>query len=203
MAKRPVPGPRAIVILLCLALGLPASRTAATEGGGPAPLAIPDVALVDQDGRPVHIYSDLIHGKRVAMNFVFTTCTTICPPMGANFERLQGLLGARAGADVRLISVSVDPLTDTPERLKAWGARFHAGPGWTLLTGRQEDVDHLRKSLGVYTADRAAHSPIALLGDDPAHRWTRAYGLGSPAKLLQILDGLAAYPASGGGGSSH
>jgi protein SCO1/2 len=171
---------------------VPAARFLGQE---PAAPSIPDVELTDQDGRPVHVYSDLIRGKRVAMNFVFTTCTTICPPMGANFERLQKAVAARAGGpnarDVRLISVSVDPQTDTPERLKAWGAKFHAGPGWTLLTGRQEDVEHLLKSLGVFTPDRADHSPLVVLGDDAAGRWTRAYGLASPEKMLEILDGLA------------
>jgi len=157
-----------------------------------APLAVPDVELIDQDGLTVHVYSDLIHGKRVAMSFVFTTCTTICPPMGANFERLQSLLGARAGTDVRLISVSIDPLTDTPQRLKAWGAKFHAGPGWTLLTGRKQEVDRLRKALGAFTADRADHSPVVLLGNDATGLWTRAYGLTAPAKMIGILDGLNA-----------
>jgi cytochrome oxidase Cu insertion factor (SCO1/SenC/PrrC family) len=152
----------------------------------------PDVEVTDQDGRPLHFYSDLVRGKRVAINFVFTTCTTICPPMGANFERLQALLGARAGADVHLLSISIDPATDTPERLKAWGARFHAGPGWTLLTGPKEELDRLLKAMGVFTADRASHAPILLLGDDRAGRWTRAYGLAPPAKIVQLLDGLAA-----------
>src|ERR1700674_2631413 len=137
----------------------------------------PDVPLVDQDGRAVHFYSDLVRGKRVAINFVFTTCTTICPPMGANFQQLQTLLGARAGADVRLLSVSIDPLTDTPERLKAWGARFHAGPGWTLLTGRKEEVDRLLKAMGLFTSDPGSHAPLLLLGDDAAGRWTRVDGL--------------------------
>ncbi len=155
----------------------------------------PDVPLVDQDGRPLLFYADLVRGRRVAMNFVFTTCTTICLPMGANFERLQALLGTRVGSEVRLISVSIDPLTDTPQRLKAWGAKFHAGPGWSLLTGRKEDVDRLLKTLGVFTADRADHAPIALLGDDATGRWTRAYGLDPPAKMIKLLDGLAA-PAS-------
>ena len=155
----------------------------------------PDVEVVDQDGRQIHFYSDLVRGKRVAINFVFTTCTTICPPMGANFERLQALLGARAGADVRLLSISVDPLTDTPERLKAWGARFHAGPGWTLLTGRKEDLDRLLKAMGIFTADPASHAPILLLGDDRTGRWTRAYGLAPPAKIVQLLDGLSAAAA--------
>ena len=187
MVKKPLASPWALISPLCLVTLLIAGRAAAQEATA-AP-SIPDVALIDQDGKPVHIYSDLIRGKRVVMNFIFTTCTTICPPMGANFEQLQKALGDRA--DVRLISVSVDPQTDTPQRLKAWGAKFHAGPGWTLLTGPKEDVDHLLKALGVFTPDRADHSPLVLLGDDPAGRWTRAYGLASPAKMVEVLDGLA------------
>jgi protein SCO1/2 len=191
VSKKPFASLWALAFLLVLPIAARAAENA--EAG---PLAIPDVALTDQDGRTVHVYSDLIRGRRVAMNFVFTTCTTICPPMGANFERLQGVLGARAGTDVRLISVSIDPRTDTPQRLKEWGAKFHAGPGWTLLTGPPEDVDRLLKALGVFTANRADHSPLVLLGDDRAGRWTRAYGLAAPAKMVEILDGLAAPAAA-------
>jgi protein SCO1/2 len=186
----------ALAFLLILPAAGRAAVEAASQDTGAGPLTIPDVALVDQDGRPVHVYSDLIRGRRVAMNFVFTTCTTICPPMGANFERLQGVLGTPDHSDVRLISVSIDPRTDTPQRLKEWGAKFHAGPGWTLLTGSPEDVDRLLKALGVFTANRADHSPLVLLGDDRAGRWTRAYGLAAPAKMVEILDGLAAPPAA-------
>lgn len=191
-------------------LGDPPPRTAAaaTPAGAPKEGAAtrllppwPDAPLVDQDGRPVHFYSDLVRGKRVAINFVFTTCTTICPPMGANFEQLQTLLGARAGADVRLLSLSIDPLTDTPERLKAWGAKFHAGPGWTLLTGRKEDVDRLLKAMGIFTSDPSSHAPILLLGDDATGRWTRAFGLAPPAKIVQLLDGLAVSGAAASGGA--
>jgi protein SCO1 len=194
----------ALLCVLAFQAGAPPAAARQPAPGRQAPW--PDVEVVDQDGRQVHFYSDLVRGKRVAINFVFTTCTTICPPMGANFERLQALLGARAGADVRLLSISIDPLTDTPERLKAWGARFHAGPGWTLLTGSKEELDRLLKAMGVFTADRASHAPILLLGDDRAGRWTRAYGLAPPAKIVQLLDGLAATtgpaattaPAAGG-----
>src|SRR5579864_2927578 len=175
-------------VLAFQAGALPAAARQAAPGRQPP---WPDVEVVDQDGRQARFYSDLVRGRRVAINFVFTTCTTICPPMGANFERLQALLGARAGADVRLLSISVDPATDTPERLKAWGARFHAGPGWTLLTGPKEELDRLLKAMGVFTADRASHAPILLLGDDRTGRWTRAYGLAPPAKIVQLLDGLA------------
>jgi len=200
-ARQPALGDPAPAAAVRAALAAPA----ASEGGGTAPgrrPPWPDVELLDQDGRRVHFYSDLVRGKRVAINFIFTTCTTICPPMGANFERLQALLGARAGADVRLVSISIDPATDTPERLKDWGARFHAGPGWTLLTGPREELDRLLKAMGVFAADPASHAPILLLGDDRTGRWTRAYGLAPPAKIVQLLDGLATSGESGASGAA-
>ncbi|MBV9927000.1 MAG: SCO family protein [Acidobacteria bacterium] len=151
-------------------------------------MSIPDVELLDQDGRTIHFYSDLVKGKTVAVNFIFTTCTTICPPLGATFARVQRDLGERAGQDVRLISVSVDPATDTPERLKAWGEKFHAGPGWTLVTGPKPQVDELLRALGAATASPQDHSPTVLVGNDATGRWTRAYGLARPAVLLGLID---------------
>lgn len=151
---------------------------------------IPDVALVDQDGKPVRFYTDLVHGKVVMMNFIFTSCTTICPPMGATFSKVQKVLGERAGRDVHLISVSVDPATDTPERLKAWSQKLGAGPGWTLVTGDRESVTQLLKALGVYTPSISDHSPLVLVGNDVQGRWTRAYGLAPPTKLVELIDGM-------------
>jgi protein SCO1/2 len=152
--------------------------------------SIPDVALVDQDGKPVRFYSDLVQGKVVMMNFIFTSCTTICPPMGATFAKVQKVLGERVGRDVHLISVSVDPATDTPERLKAWSQKLGAGPGWTLVTGDRENVTQLLKALGVYTASISDHSPLVLVGNDVQGRWTRAYGLAPPTKLVELIDGM-------------
>ena len=154
-------------------------------------LSIPDTPLLDQDGREVRFYSDLIRNRVVAINFIFTTCTTICPPMGASFSRLQKLLGERAGSEVELISVSVDPAVDTPPRLAAWAGKFGRAPGWTLLTGAKIEVDGLLKALGVFTPDKTDHSPILLLGNDARGEWTRAHGLAPPAKLAAMLDGLA------------
>lgn len=170
----------------------PPAQDTETRAEAVSHLNIPDVTVMDQDGKPVHFYSDLVKDKVVAVNFVFTTCTTICPPMGANFAKLQKILGDRAGRDVHLISVSVDPTTDTPERMKAWGRKFGAGPGWTLVTGRKEEVTRLLKSLGVYTPDINDHSPLVLVGNDARHQWTRAYGLAAPAKVAELIDGMAA-----------
>lgn len=167
----------------------PETGTGEVEG-----LQLPDVEVVDQDGR-THRFPELVRGRKVAVNFVFTTCTTICPPLGATFGKLRQLLGDRAGRDVDLISVSVDPATDTPERLRAWAQRFGAGPGWTLVTGQRDDVTRLLKAFGVYTPNLADHTPLVLIGDG-AGRWTRTYGLAAPARLAELIDGLAPAPSA-------
>ena len=167
-----------------------AAHGAAPEGGAASAnshMNIPDVELLDQHGRKVRFYSDLVRGKTVAVNFIFTTCTTVCPPLGATFARVQRELGERAVRDVQLISISVDPVTDTPERLKAWGEKFKAGPGWTLLTGEKSQVDELLRALAASSARREDHTPTVLVGNEAAGQWTRAYGLTAPSKLVQTI----------------
>jgi protein SCO1 len=146
-------------------------------------LSVPDVALQDQNGKLVHVYSDLIRGNAVVMNFVFTSCTTICSPMGANFGQLQG----QVDPDVRLISISIDPGVDTPARLKRWSQQFNAGPSWTLLTGSPKDVERLLKALGVYTPNRFSHTPVLLVGDGRNDRWIRANGLAAPRDIVTMI----------------
>lgn len=184
--------------LLGFLLGLSLLLVAAPAPADPPEKAldgvtVPDVKLIDQDGRPVRFYTDLVKGQVVAMNFVFTSCGTICPPMGANFARLQKILGGRPdGKRVKLISVSIDPGNDTPERLKAWAAKFGAQPGWTLVTGDREEVTRLLKAMGVFNASPAAHTPVVLVGDDARHHWTRAYGLAPPDKLAELIGRVTA-----------
>jgi cytochrome oxidase Cu insertion factor (SCO1/SenC/PrrC family) len=172
-------------------------ETAHEGAGTPAPggakgMAIPDVELFDQNGRRVNFYSDLVKGKVVAINFIFTTCTTICPPLGATFARVQRDLGERTGRDVHFISVSVDPVTDTPERLKAWGEKFKAGAGWTFVTGSKPHVDALLRALSASSARREDHSPTVLVGNDATGQWTRAYGLAKPSQIVQLINDAAA-----------
>ncbi len=172
------------------------AAAAETADGRVSKLNIPDVEVLDQDGNKLRFYSDLVKGKTVAVNFIFTTCTTICPPLGATFARVQKELAGRAGNDVRLISISVDPATDTPERLKAWGAKFKAGPGWTLVTGAKPQVDELLRALAASSARREDHSPTVLIGNDALGVWTRAYGLAKPSLLVRMLDDALAGKAA-------
>jgi cytochrome oxidase Cu insertion factor (SCO1/SenC/PrrC family) len=162
-------------------------------------LSIPEVSLLNQEGQDVRFYSDLVKGKVVAINFVFTTCTTICPPMGANFASLQRLLRDRGGREVHLISVSVDPAVDTPARLKNWASRFGAGPGWTLVTGPKPDVDGLLKALKVFTPDKNDHSPTVLVGDEVRGVWTRVWGLARPAEMAKAIERVMNEPSGASG----
>jgi YVTN family beta-propeller protein len=155
-------------------------------------MSIPDVAVLDQDGRELHFYRDLIKDKTVAINFIFTNCTTICPPLAATFARVQKEMGDKVGKDVHFISISVDPLTDTPERLKAWGAKFKAGAGWTFVTGNKEEMDKLLNALGAAVSKREDHTPAMIIGNDAKGVWTRTYGLAKTGQIVGlILDVMA------------
>jgi protein SCO1/2 len=169
---------------------------AASEGSAAARPSIPDVEVTDQNGRKSRFYTDLVKGKMVIINFVFTSCTYVCPMQGANFAKLQAALGDRLGRDIHLISISTDPLVDTPERLKAWGGRFGAKPGWTLVTGAKDEMDKLLQSLTGDAARRGEHSPVALLGDFEKGAWVRAYGLAEPERYLQLFADLSKTPAA-------
>ncbi len=140
----------------------------------------------------ISFYSDLIKNKTVAINFIFTTCTTICPPLTATFRRVQQELG-KTGQNVHLISVSVDPSIDTPERLHDFAAKFNAGPGWTFVTGEKSEIDGLLKALGVAVADKNDHTPLILIGNDLTGFWTRTYGLSSPATLIKTITDVASH----------
>lgn len=168
----------------------PAPAGAARKEEAAVKMSIPDLPLLDQDGKQIHFYRDLIKDKVVAINFIFTTCKTICPPLTATFSRVQNLMGARLGKDFYLISISVDPAIDTPQRLKAWGAKFGAKPGWTFVTGNKPEMDQLLKALGGYSASKEDHAPTVLIGNDAKGVWTRAYGLAKPALLVQLVEAV-------------
>ena len=156
----------------------------------------PDTTVYDQNGRKLNFYTDLVKGKTVAINFIFTTCTAICPTLAATFRRVQQTLGERVGQDVQLISISVDPTTDVPERLKDFSAKFKAGPGWTFVTGGKQEVDELLSALGGYVSNKNDHTPLILIGNDKAAFWTRTYGLSPVSQIVNLVNDAASRSAA-------
>ena len=186
------------IVMLCAIVGLSQGTSPAQTGHehhGAAPqteaavvagLKVPETVLVNQRGEKVHFYSDLIKGKVVAINTIFTTCTTICPLMGVNFARLRKILGDNQ--KISLISISIDPVVDTPERLDEWSRGFGpAGPGWTLLTGDHADVVALLKALQVFTPDKQEHAPVVLFGGEGDGHWSRASALMPASQLAGLI----------------
>jgi len=169
--------------------GAPEPAPAAPAADSPAMrLTIPDTPVIDQHGRSVRFYTDLVKGRVVAINFIFTQCQTICPALGVNFGQLQSLLDDRP---VPLISISLDPLNDRPAQLAAWAERYGAGPNWTLVTGEKPEIDALLKALGAFTADKSSHSPLILLGDDRSGTWRRLDGFTAPERVKREIRALA------------
>ena len=186
-------------VLLCCMLCLHASgqeaRQPASQAGPPSEgqkpderKPIPDVELFNQDGKKIHFYSDLIKDKVVIVSLFFTSCSSICPMQGESLSRLQATLGDRLGRDVYLVSVSIDPERDPPERLKIWGLQFGAKPGWTLVTGRKSEIDKVAMALTGAPAVKGEHSPVVFVGSDKTGRWIRAYGLAEPARFASLID---------------
>jgi cytochrome oxidase Cu insertion factor (SCO1/SenC/PrrC family) len=147
---------------------------------------IPQARVLDQNGKQLNFYNDLIKGKSVAINFIFTSCTAICPPLTATFRKVQQEARTR-GLDVQLISVSVDPTVDTPERLKEFAKKFQAEPGWTFVTGDKSEIDSLLQALGVAVVNKNDHTPMVLIGNEATDHWTRTYGLSSPKKIVDLI----------------
>ena len=147
--------------------------------------------LLNQDGAKLRFYSDLLKGRTVVIIPFFTSCTNVCPPMNRTMERIQDALGDRLGKQVFLISISVDPVTDTPERLKAYAAKFHAKPGWSFITGSKENVDWALHKLGQYVEDKNSHTSIMIIGNEATGLWKKAFALARADELVKIIDGVA------------
>lgn len=152
---------------------------------------LPDMVLLDQDGRQVRFYSDLIKGKTVLISFFYTTCSYTCLRQGKVFSDLQNELGDRLGKDIFLISVTIDPETDTPERLKSWGKQYSLRKGWTLVTGGRIEMEKLVGHLTGNPLGRLqTHVPFIYLGNDKKSHWTATYGLAAPKNLVRQIEEL-------------
>ena len=154
----------------------------------PAEKYFSDVELINQDGQKMRFYSDVLKNKVVIINTFFVTCTSVCPPLNRNMEKVQDALGDRLGKDAFLVSISVDPEADTPPRLKEYSRKFHARPGWIFLTGNKENVDWALYKLGQYVENKDSHSTIIIIGNEPKGLWKKAFGLAKADELITIVE---------------
>jgi protein SCO1/2 len=201
---------RAIRVVLAIAaagfVGWTMLRSAQSGDDGPVPAwrgRFPNVPLRTHDGRTVRFYDDLIRGKIVTINFMYVECEGTCPGTTSTLVEVRNRLGDRVGQDIAMLSITLQPEADTPERLRDYAARYGAGPGMTFLTGKQTDIDVLRRALGLsdernpgQDADRRQHLGILRIGNEPRDWWTACPSLSGVDQICALLKSIDA-PAAG------
>jgi protein SCO1/2 len=157
-----------------------------------------DVVLINQNGEKMRFYSDLLHDKVVIINSFFATCQGSCLPMSRNLEKVQQALGDHVGKDVFMLSISVDPLVDTPPKLKDYAKKFNARPGWYFLTGDKENVDFALKKLGHFVDNKQDHLNIFIIGNERTGLWKKAFGLAKSDELMKVVESVLNDQPTGG-----
>ena len=150
----------------------------------------PNVSLITQDNQTVRFYDDLIKGKIVIIQFMFTKCEELCPMTTPNLVKVQKELRKRGAAEkVEMISITVDPVHDRPPVLKEYAERFHVQPGWRFLTGRKADIDLIRRNLGVWDPDdkKSEHMNVLTIGREPSGQWIAVEALAKPDDLAYTV----------------
>lgn len=153
----------------------------------------PNIVLQTQDGKSVRFYDDLVKDQTVLVNFIYTGCEKSCSPTTANLARVYALLGDRVGRDLLLLSISLDSAVDRPKTLKEYAARFGQFHGWYFLTGNEAEIDHLRRSMGLYDldpdrdADKTQHAGVVIVGNDRTNRWASLPALMDHRQIAQTV----------------
>lgn len=151
------------------------------------PEFFPNLPVVDQDGRALKFYDDLIKDKIVVVMFIYTSCTDICPLTTARMTQIEDKLGGAVGRDIFIVSLTVDPETDTPERLKAFSKAFDTGPGWTFVTGKPADIRAINHRLGERSKVLSEHRNEIVLGNDVTGEWQRDNVLGDLDRVVMSI----------------
>ncbi|MDH4870262.1 SCO family protein [Pseudomonas sp. BN515] len=152
----------------------------------------PNSELIDQDGQHLRFFDDLIEGKVVAINFIFTSCGDSCPLETARLRQVQKLLGDQVGRDIHFYSISIDPTHDTPEVLKAYATKFQVAPGWQFLTGDYDEITRLREKLGLLVpvddpGNLKQHNLSLVVGNQATGEWMKVSPFENPYILADKL----------------
>ena len=144
---------------------------------------IPDLAMIDQHGETISTAELFATDRPVMVNFIFTTCTAICPMMTSIFQQVQTRLGDDS-EEILMVSVSIDPEQDSPEALAEYAKAFRAGPQWSVLTGSLEDSITLQQAFQAYRGDKMNHAPLTLMRANSSSDWIRLDGFASANELV-------------------
>ena len=175
------------LLLLILALLMPVVQAASAEElkykRTVENYTMPDVTLVNQDGKRVKFKNLINSNKPVVVDFIYGTCTTICPVLSAGYVNLQRKLGQNS-TNVQLVSISIDPENDTPKVMKEYLKRYRAQPGWDFFTGSRADIDKVMHAFDAYIPNKMYHYPLSLIRNPKDGKWVRIFGLTSTSEFM-------------------
>jgi protein SCO1/2 len=184
----------ALSLILGLTLSLTGPAIGRADPAAPAAGAakyLAGLSLIDQDGRAVDLYRDLVANHTVVIHSFFAGCSASCPLTMGTLKFTQSRLAGRMGRDVRIISITVDPTHDTPPTLKAYANRVQAQAGWTFLTGSDEQVRTALQRIGQYVDDPTAHTDLMVVGNTRTGLWKKLHGTLGSAQLVDLIRGVA------------
>jgi protein SCO1/2 len=153
---------------------------------------LPQIQLVREDGKSVSLIDELNDGRPLVLNFMYTTCTEICPLTSKIFAELQDKLGTERDR-VHMVSISIDPEQDTPEVLAKYAHKFGAGPQWQFYTGTIDASIAAQRAFEVYRGDKMEHSPVTFIRAAPGKPWLRIDGFAKADELLRSLGDTNAF----------
>ncbi len=177
----------ALIMLCCFAMPLCAQTGREIEVGN-VKVVIPDVMVVDHEGRRQRLYSDMIEGRVVLVHFFYTRCTYTCSLQGQDLRELQTLLGKRVGREVFLISISMDPGNDRPRQLNRWAKNFGVKPGWKLVSGESIEIKRFLKVLTGNSGPVEMHAAPVFIGNDKTRVWAAVDGLSGAGNLARAIE---------------
>ncbi|RPJ81604.1 MAG: SCO family protein, partial [Acidobacteria bacterium] len=191
MQRQAWSGAVSVSAVMCLTMAIIGTALVAAERRRWGADYFPNVTLTTQDGARVRFYEDLVKGKIVAVNLIYTTCKYACPLETARLAQVHKLLGDRMGKDVFFYSITIDPEHDTPAVLKKYAEKYNAGPGWLFLTGKAEDIELISRKLGLYTEpnpeNKDGHRPALMVGNDLTGQWMRNSAIDNPRFLARTI----------------
>jgi len=144
---------------------------------------MPDVTLVNQNNARIKLKNLINSDKPVVVDFIYGTCTTICPVLSAGYTNLQQKLG-EGSSKVQLISISIDPENDTPKVMREYLKRYRSKPGWDFLTGSRGDIDKVMHAFNAYIPNKMYHYPLTLIRNPKDGKWVRIFGLTSTSEFM-------------------
>ena len=169
---------KALVFLAALLIltGIPYAFAGAgqTDSDARARAYFTDLPVIDQNGTTRRFYSDVLQDRVVLINFIFSECEGACPLLTGLMNRVRDQLGELSGRAIRFVSISIDPVNDTPQALKKFAGMHNADRAdWLFLTGDPGHLEYIVKKFGQYNGDRDAHSTLLLAANVATRHWSK------------------------------